>query len=311
MGLHGFASTEPDAASGPLELLTRGALDTLHGRYRFRRPDGSQLELWCWIRAIRSPCGPDLGLVYVEAAHVGDSPTQIMGLPSVRTIPNAYPNSADSLGVLRLDERWTVSALARANSPAAFESSLDVLIGHPFLSAVHPDDRTSAVCAFALATSGARVGVWLRLRADETSTRDAVASVVTFSELNGAYGFVVELYQSEDRPGTPSAARAAELERRLRRIAAEIRAVDLLEDQGSQPDLLGIPGLPELSARQIEIVERLLNGERVPAIASEMFLSQTTIRNHLTTVFRKFGVHSQSELIAAIRRLAQRNRRHS
>ena len=57
------------------------------------------------------------------------------------------------------------------------------------------------------------------------------------------------------------------------------------------------PGLEALSSRQWEIVTRLLRGERVPRIARAMYLSPSTVRNHLSTIFRKLGVHSQAELI--------------
>ena len=59
--------------------------------------------------------------------------------------------------------------------------------------------------------------------------------------------------------------------------------------------------MPELSSRQWEIVTRLQRGERVPGIAKAMYLSQSTVRNHLTVVFRKFGVHSQEQLLARLR----------
>jgi DNA-binding CsgD family transcriptional regulator len=32
-----------------------------------------------------------------------------------------------------------------------------------------------------------------------------------------------------------------------------------------------------------------------------MYLAPSTVRNHLTAVFRKFGVNSQAELIEALR----------
>jgi DNA-binding CsgD family transcriptional regulator len=33
-----------------------------------------------------------------------------------------------------------------------------------------------------------------------------------------------------------------------------------------------------------------------------MFLSATTVRNHLSMIYRKFHVHSQTELLAALLR---------
>jgi len=56
--------------------------------------------------------------------------------------------------------------------------------------------------------------------------------------------------------------------------------------------------MTELSARQWEVVSRLVRGERVVTIAAEMYLSQSTVRNHLSAIFRKVGVHSQQELLA-------------
>lgn len=59
--------------------------------------------------------------------------------------------------------------------------------------------------------------------------------------------------------------------------------------------------LSQLSARELEIVRRLLDGDRVPRIAGSLYLAQSTVRNHLSSVFRKFGVNSQQELIALLR----------
>jgi DNA-binding CsgD family transcriptional regulator len=59
--------------------------------------------------------------------------------------------------------------------------------------------------------------------------------------------------------------------------------------------------LHHLTERELEIVRRLVAAQRVPAIARELFLSQSTVRNHLTAVYRKFGVHSQVELLELLR----------
>ncbi|MGA8295691.1 MAG: LuxR C-terminal-related transcriptional regulator [Acidimicrobiales bacterium] len=56
-----------------------------------------------------------------------------------------------------------------------------------------------------------------------------------------------------------------------------------------------------LTPRQWEILQLLLQGKRVPAIAAELCVTRSTVRNHLATIFRKCGVHSQSELIEFFR----------
>lgn len=66
-------------------------------------------------------------------------------------------------------------------------------------------------------------------------------------------------------------------------------------------NLEGNPQLGQLTTRQWEILRRLSRGERVPTIANALFVSQSTVRNHLATIFQKFGVHSQAELLEVVR----------
>ncbi|MGD9997420.1 MAG: LuxR C-terminal-related transcriptional regulator [Ilumatobacteraceae bacterium] len=49
------------------------------------------------------------------------------------------------------------------------------------------------------------------------------------------------------------------------------------------------------------MLRRLLAGERVPSIARALYLSQSTVRNHLSVIFQRLGVHSQEELIQLLR----------
>jgi DNA-binding NarL/FixJ family response regulator len=67
------------------------------------------------------------------------------------------------------------------------------------------------------------------------------------------------------------------------------------------PDPQAIPGLSELSTRQWDVLNRLLRGERTTSIARDMFISPSTVRNHLSEIFRKLGVHSQGELLELLR----------
>ncbi|SDI80458.1 PAS domain S-box-containing protein [Frankineae bacterium MT45] len=59
--------------------------------------------------------------------------------------------------------------------------------------------------------------------------------------------------------------------------------------------------LTMISPRELEVVVRLAMGDRVPAIAERLFVSQSTVRNQLSSVFRKVGVKSQQDLIALLR----------
>ncbi|MCU1430596.1 MAG: Response regulator containing a CheY-like receiver domain and an DNA-binding domain, partial [Actinomycetia bacterium] len=107
---------------------------------------------------------------------------------------------------------------------------------------------------------------------------------------------------------TPSplspAERVIELEERMRRIAREVQAAGMITELGRLPGPETVPGLEDLSTRQWEVVTRLFRGDRVPAIARAMYLSPSTVRNHLATIFRKVGVHSQTELLDLLRQQA-------
>jgi DNA-binding NarL/FixJ family response regulator len=104
---------------------------------------------------------------------------------------------------------------------------------------------------------------------------------------------------ADGRPDTSS--RVAELERRLWRIAHEVEQSGVAAGFERIPDQGALPGLRELSGRQWEVLTRLLRGERAPSIATDLHLSQSTVRNHLSDIFRKLGVHSQQELLQLLR----------
>jgi DNA-binding NarL/FixJ family response regulator len=59
--------------------------------------------------------------------------------------------------------------------------------------------------------------------------------------------------------------------------------------------------LDRLPPRQREIISALLQGERTATIAASMFVSKSTVRSHLVSIFKAFGVHSQTELLTKLR----------
>ena len=60
-------------------------------------------------------------------------------------------------------------------------------------------------------------------------------------------------------------------------------------------------GAPGFSPRESEIIDALAGGERVAAIARTFSISTHTVRNHLKSIYRKLGVHSQIELLGHLR----------
>jgi DNA-binding CsgD family transcriptional regulator len=119
--------------------------------------------------------------------------------------------------------------------------------------------------------------------------------------LAGSKSFCFILSRAPALPSRVGTDRVAELEEHLRRIAHEVQASGIIAGMGRIPDPARFPQLRSLNARQWDVMNRLLGGERVPTIAAEMYLSQSAVRNHLSELFQKFGVHSQSELLALLR----------
>ena len=59
---------------------------------------------------------------------------------------------------------------------------------------------------------------------------------------------------------------------------------------------------PGLSPRQTEVLALLSEGVRAGAIAVRLGLSETTVRNHISTILRRLECHSQLEAVAVARR---------
>lgn len=58
--------------------------------------------------------------------------------------------------------------------------------------------------------------------------------------------------------------------------------------------------LESLTDRQWDVLSRLWRSQRVPTIAAELFISQSTVRSYLSEIFKKLNVHSQAELLALL-----------
>jgi DNA-binding NarL/FixJ family response regulator len=116
--------------------------------------------------------------------------------------------------------------------------------------------------------------------------------------LAGTPGWLVVLVQMDPLPSV----REAELEGHLWRIAAELEASGILLRADRTPglSLARIGEAAGLTPRQWEVLRRITAGQRVPTIAKELYVSQSTVRNHLAAIFQRFDVHSQADLLARL-----------
>jgi DNA-binding NarL/FixJ family response regulator len=98
--------------------------------------------------------------------------------------------------------------------------------------------------------------------------------------------------------GADAGSSTASLARILQRFGAGVRAASTSRRASLAPT---VPGLERLSSRELEVVTRLVQGDRVPTIARALFLSQSTVRNHLSAAFAKLGVADQQQLVHLFR----------
>lgn len=62
----------------------------------------------------------------------------------------------------------------------------------------------------------------------------------------------------------------------------------------------------ELTRRELQIVTLMRTGATTAAIAEQLFISKTTVRNHIQNIFSKLKVHSRLEAVAYVNEMARR-----
>jgi DNA-binding CsgD family transcriptional regulator len=205
-------------------------------------------------------------------------------------------SSRSRLVVGSFDSEWRINRIS-VDIELVLEVPVRDMVGRSLSEVVHPDDLAGLFAAAADCLVD-RAGVKVTARWHH-GNGDWVPFRCVITRLAGEvlrFGFAL-LDGATDDEDENSLARAEVLERHLRRIAQEVEASGVVASVGHSADLTGIPGLSDLSSREWDVLDRLRRGQRVPAIARELALGQSTVRNHLSGIFRKVGVHSQVELL--------------
>ena len=270
--------------------LASGLIESCQGRGRMRRPDGEEVHVVAWARPFDGarPCRRAVLAV----------------APAEGTRPLAEPWFArvdlKQVAFGALDHEWRFSEI----SPDAAELlgwDLDDARGSLMQGAVHPDDASLLLLTLARSSAERRaVATCLRMQRPDGQWTPVRCVLSPLCDHNPArFGFGLWLLSDEDDLKMADH-RAARLEEHLWRIGAEVHAAGIGGLAANRGLLWSHPELEGLSERQSQVLRRLINGEQVPAIASSLFLSESTVRNHLSAIYRKAGVHSQSELLARL-----------
>jgi DNA-binding CsgD family transcriptional regulator len=285
----------PREAAEAFRLAREGMLDGVRTRRRYRRPDGSMVEIESSGWAIRSS-GPDLGL---WVPHVRGSETDPAATTegAVTAANSWHPGRALDGARVTLDDAWRIAHVTTDHGLVLGRPPAE-LLATSVLELTHPDDLAALLLAFARATTQSHGSVRVRLRHhDRTWRASHVAPTVVDGDqtLGFALGEAVDDVQATE----PDVGERLRLE--LLRLATGLRAGDTVPRRGRLPDSTRLPALAQLTSRESEILDRLMDGDRVPSIAADLFLSQSTVRHHLSSIFAKIGVHSQAELIRRLR----------
>jgi DNA-binding CsgD family transcriptional regulator len=261
------------AVEASIDLLVSGALEGYQAVRLLLQGNGQEFTANISVRS-RSLAGLKLGLVALEVGGTN--------------VP--WPLTEDHITIAGIvtDHDWTIEMVSSdietilGLSPESYKNC-------PLLGLLQPWDVQKLMSAVGRVTSdGGGATLRVHLRNDEGRWQDILLLVVAMCRHSPP-----RLGMAVTSPGA-STGIISDLDQEF-----ATRGYDAV----SGADQFRSCPVPEgFSTRQSEILTRLLRGERVQDIANALYLSPSTVRNHLTVIYRKFGVHSQAELLAKLLR---------
>lgn len=268
----------------PFRLVAEGHLSGYEAERRLRRSDGEISPMHLWIRAAGTSKPTEFAICVLWPAGRGSwtylpGPAPDEPVPVVGTVNNRL-------------EVAMVSEDVRALGVAAED-----LVGTSIFRILDDSSAADVLQAMAEAVRTQRaLSVTVNVRFEGRPIVVDLMLKPLIPSPSFAFSFLCDKH-SQPLPLTDA--------RSLNRLGHGLHALALAE-AFRLLDEAQVPGTRALSSREIDIVARLLAGDRVPAIAKGMFLSPSTVRNHLSRAFRKLGVTSQQELIDLFRESAHR-----
>lgn len=275
-----FEDFTADPSTDPLDQVAAGLLDGYEARRSVRR-GGRAVRMTVWIRAVDGAEGRRFALVKLLPDAV--TPAEALRRPE-GPAAEAVVGSTDAHLVI---DRISPDAADLVDLPPAH------VVGQSLFRTVDGGDVGPLLRALARSVDTG-LGSSLRVQVQLFGLR-ANRCQLLLLPMRPLPGFAFALLDEESTDALTSAAGMQQtlwhFDHVLRSATASRTAATLPTDAA----------LGRLSSRELEITLRLLDGDRVPAIARALFLSPSTVRNHLSSVFRKFGLGSQQELIHLLR----------
>lgn len=280
-----WAKEDQKASTTALEAMRSGVIDFFRAHRRVAPIEEFSVPLTVWARA-----------VVVDERRFALSELSFGDTTNASPLSAFFGRPLGKVAIGTVDASWVITAISNEIFDL-LECSADAVVGRVLLGAVEQSDVQPLLDADRMVTQEYSVARQIRMR-DRAGAWRGLCCVLASVAGSASRCFI--LLPSPETIDLGAADRVRELEQHLTRIAAEVDASGILQRIGSVPDPGQLSMLSELSTRQWEVVTRLMQGQRVATIAAEMFVSQSTVRNHLSAIFERFGVHSQTELMARL-----------
>jgi PAS domain S-box-containing protein len=269
---------------GPSEaapLLATGKIDGYELTRKVRLPNGIEMA-HVWVHALGDERPPRLAVVVIDLDDGGD----VMPTPG---------NSGAASIIGTVDNEWRIDRVS-VDSYLLLGHEADALRGLNILTLIHPNDLGEFLTGLGH-SQAVSAGVALRLRLLRAGGGWRWMRVKVSPLGNGAaFAFVV----SPVEPGKSGAESAVELEQRLGRIAREVHSVRTARATTNLPSLESIPLLGRLTSREWEIASLVRSGKSIDDVAKTLHLSASTVRNHLSAIYRKLGVRSLAQMLVLL-----------
>jgi DNA-binding CsgD family transcriptional regulator len=276
-----FLPGEESSVRAALDALSKGKIEFYRTHRLIYQPRGEPRQASIWVHVI------NFGQERFALCELSTD-----GEPVDSSLVKYVARSTPAMAFGITDEHGIVTSVSEDIHDVMGVKASD-LIGKPLLQGSDTSNAWRLLDA-TLSKTG-RDCISLRLDSMGSTTYSHIRCILTSFVKSSTYGFI--LIPEPELTSAATTDRVADLEKSLWKIATEVQASGIFEHLWSFPDGERFPQLNSLSSRQWEVLSRLLRGQRVSTIAEELFVSESTVRNSLSTIFHKFGVHSQAELL--------------
>ncbi len=277
------------------DLFAGGRLNGFETFRLLRRHHGTDVKVRMWIRTLDHVPASRFVVVVIVADGDGKAST----VPDVR-----WQHAPAVMGTT--DPDFHIDRIS-GEGEELFGRPVTELLNESLISLIAVEDVEACLAALGEASASQRgITVYLDIRSASAGAPLRCEVLLLPLEPAPRCAFVF-LPTPDGRAGTRLSDDLSDILHRLSR-GAEIAQVARGVFRGLTETSL--PGLSRLTTRELEIVTQLLDGERAPAIATKLFLSQSTVRNHLASVFAKIGVTSQQALLDAVRHARSETTKH-